>query len=104
MSCMILMKEYVSLTTADMKMGKNIFTVIIAMVAKRMLHWVINNKCFMLHWKINHKSSRACHAYLRDFFEIFSIDRYHRDMKILKILASNSKQFRFDESFTKIKN
>ena len=32
---MILMKEYVSLTTAAMKMGKDIFTVIIVMVAKR---------------------------------------------------------------------
>ena len=27
-------------------------------------------------------------------FEIFASGRYHRDMKILKILASNSKQFR----------
>ena len=76
MSCMILMKEYLSLTTADMKMGKNIFTVIIAMVAKSMLHW-----------EINHKSSRACHAYLMDFFEIFSIDRYHRDMKNLENIS-----------------
>ena len=32
--CMILLKNYVSLTTAVMKMGKNIFTAIIAMVAK----------------------------------------------------------------------
>ena len=29
-----------------------------------------------------------------DVLEIFITDRYHRDMKILKILASNSKQFR----------
>ena len=29
-----------------------------------------------------------------DFFEIFISGRYHRDMKILKILASNSKRFR----------
>ena len=29
------MKQYVSLKTAAMKMGKNIFTAIIAMVAKR---------------------------------------------------------------------
>ena len=29
-----------------------------------------------------------------DFLEIFTSGRYHRDMKILKILASNSKQFR----------
>ena len=33
--CMILMIEYVSLTTATMKMGNYIFTVIIVTVAKR---------------------------------------------------------------------
>ena len=32
------------------------------------------------------------HLYLMDFLEIFTSGRYHRDMKILKILASNSKQ------------
>ena len=32
--------------------------------------------------------------YLIDFLEIFTSGRYHRDMEILKILASNSKQFR----------
>ena len=32
--------------------------------------------------------------YLIDFLEIFTSGRYHRDMKILKILASNSKWFR----------
>ena len=32
--------------------------------------------------------------YLMDFLEIFTSGRYHRDMKILKILASNSKRFR----------
>ena len=29
-----------------------------------------------------------------DFLELFPSGRYHRDMKILKILASNSKRFR----------
>ena len=29
-----------------------------------------------------------------DFLEIFTSGRYHGDMKILKILASNSKRFR----------
>ena len=29
-----------------------------------------------------------------DFLEIFTSGKYHRDMKILKILASNSKRFR----------
>ena len=31
----------------------------------------------------------------------FTSDKYHRDMKILKILASNSKQFRFYGIFNK---
>ena len=49
------MKEYVSLTTATMKMGKEIFTVIRATVAKskKMLHV---------------ESSGACHLYLMVFF------------------------------------
>ena len=29
-----------------------------------------------------------------DFLRIFTSGKYHRDMKILKILASNSKRFR----------
>ena len=36
-----------------------------------------------------------------DFLEIFTSGRYHRDMKILKILASNSKRFRFYGIFKK---
>ena len=36
-----------------------------------------------------------------DFLEIFTSGRYHRDMKILKILASNSKRFRFYGVFKK---
>ena len=32
--------------------------------------------------------------YLMGFLEIFTSGRYHRDMKILKKLASNSKRFR----------
>ena len=36
-----------------------------------------------------------------DFLEIFNSGRYHRDMKILKILASNSKWFRMDGIFKK---
>ena len=35
------------------------------------------------------------------FFEIFISGRYHTDMKILKILASNSKQIRFYGIFEK---
>ena len=38
-----------------------------------------------------------------DFFEIFTSDRCHRDMKILKIVASNSKRFRFYNIFKKRK-
>ena len=37
-----------------------------------------------------------------DFLEIFTSGRYHRDMKILKILASNSKQFRVYRIFKKL--
>ena len=40
--------------------------------------------------------------YLMDFLEIFTSGRYHRDMKILKILASNSKQFRVYSIFKKL--
>ena len=37
-----------------------------------------------------------------DFLEIFNSGRYHRDMKILKILASNSKRFRVYGIFKKL--
>ena len=69
---MILMKEYVSLATAAMKMDKNLFTKIIATVAKRG-NFILNR-----------------HPYLKDFFEIFISGNYHRERKILKILACNS--------------
>ena len=36
-----------------------------------------------------------------DFFEIFTSGRYHRDMKALKILASNSNHFRIYGIFKK---
>ena len=36
-----------------------------------------------------------------DVFEIFTSDRYHGDMKALKILASNSKYFRIYDTFNK---
>ena len=36
-----------------------------------------------------------------DILEIFTSGRYHRDMKILKILASNSKWFRVYGIFKK---
>ena len=62
---MILMKGYVSLTTAAMKMDKNLFTKIIATVAKRG-NFILNR-----------------HPYLKDFFEIFISGNYHREMKIL---------------------
>ena len=42
----------------------------------------------------SYKISGSCHHYLMDFSEIFTSERYHRDMKALKILASNSKHFR----------
>ena len=37
-----------------------------------------------------------------DFLEIFTSGRYHREMKILKILASNSKRFRVYGIFKKL--
>ena len=37
---------------------------------------------------------QGIHPYFMDFIEIFTSGRYHREMKILKILASNSKRFR----------
>ena len=40
--------------------------------------------------------------YLMDFLEIFTSGRYHRDMKILKILASNSKRFKVYGIFKKL--
>ena len=49
---MILMKEYVSLTTAAMKMDKR-------------------------HFYSNH-SKRACHPYIMDFLEIFTSGSYQR--------------------------
>ena len=36
-----------------------------------------------------------------DRFEIFNIGRYHRDMRALKILASNSEHFRIYGTFNK---
>ena len=37
-----------------------------------------------------------------DFLEIFTSGRLHRDMKILKILSSNSKRFRVYVVFEKL--
>ena len=36
------------------------------------------------------------------FFEILTSDRYHRDMTVFKILASNSKHFRIYGTFNKL--
>ena len=35
------------------------------------------------------------------FFEIFTTGRYHKDIKALKMLASNSKCFRIYDTFNK---
>ena len=37
-------------------------------------------------------------------FQIFTSGRYHRDMKALKVLASNSKHFRIYGTFNKLQN
>ena len=52
----------------------------------------------------SYKMSGSCHPYLMDFFEIFISGRYHRDMKALKILASNSKHSRIYGIFLKMAN
>ena len=39
-----------------------------------------------------------------DILEIYISVRYHRDMKILKILTSNSKRFRVYGIFKKLQN
>ena len=57
-------------------------------------------RCFIGQFHV--KSSRACHPYLIDFLEIFTSGRCHRNMKILKILASNSKRFRVYGIFKKL--
>ena len=57
-------------------------------------------RCFT--GQFHDKLSRACHPYLMGFLEIFTTGRYHRDMKILKILASDSKQFRVYSIFKKL--
>ena len=60
-----------------------------------MLHCELN---YPRHYPINQfhvKLSKACYPYFMDFFEIFASSRCHTDIKILKILASNSKRFRF---------
>ena len=48
----------------------------------------------MLHWVIPSQIIQGMSPYLMDFSEIYTSVRYHRDMKILKILACNSKQLR----------
>ena len=66
------MKEYASLTTAPVKKG-NIFTVIIATVAKKKNASLGNSM-------LNHLGHVT--LTLWTFFEIFTSDRYHRDMKV----------------------
>ena len=56
----------------------------------------------MLHWVIPSLIIQGMFPYLMNFLEIFASGRYYRDMKILKILASNSKQFRVYGIFKKL--
>ena len=51
----------------------------------------------------SYKISGSCHPYLMDCSEYFASDRYYRDMKALKILASNFKHFRIYGVFSKSK-
>ena len=55
----------------------------------------------MLHWVSPCLSIQGMPPLPHKFFEIFTSSRYHRDMKILKILASNPKRFRFYVIFKK---
>ena len=48
----------------------------------------------MLQWVI--------HPYFMDFLQIFTNSRHDTEMKILKILASNSERFRFYGIFKKL--
>ena len=82
---MILMKDCVFLTTATMKMGKRDFYCDHSngCFAEKILYWVI--PCLIIL-----DMSLLPHGLL----EIFTKGRYHRDMKIQQILASNSKRFR----------
>ena len=83
---MILTEEYVSLTTAAM------ITVIIAKVAKKKNSSMDNSM-------LNHLGHVTLTSWI--FFEVFTSVKYHRDMEILKILACNSKAFRYYGIFKK---
>ena len=82
---MILLKDCVSLTTATMKMGKRDF------------YCDDSNGCFMekiLYWVISCLIILDMSLLPHWFLETFIKGRYHRDIKIQKILASNFKRFR----------
>ena len=49
----------------------------------------------------NHKSFRNMSPLPHGFFEVSTSGRYHKNMKILKTLASNSKYFRIYGVFKK---
>ena len=50
--------------------------------------------------KLNHPGHVILTSWI--FLEIFTSGRYHRDIEILKILASNSKSFRVYDIFKKL--
>ena len=56
----------------------------------------------MLHSVIPSYILQSKSPYLMDFLEIFTSGRYHRDMNVLKILASNFKRFRVSGIFKKL--
>ena len=56
----------------------------------------------MLHWVIPSYILQSKLPYLVGFLEIFTSGRYHRDMKVLKILASNFRRFRVSGIFKKL--
>ena len=68
-----------------------IFSVVVCIYKIHVFNGVITCQIIQNFWNISY------------FFEIFTSRRYHRDMKILRILASNSKHFRIYRIFKKWK-
>ena len=56
----------------------------------------------MLHWAIPCEIIQGISPLPHGFCRIFTSGRYHRDMKVLKILASNFRRFRVSGIFKKL--
>ena len=89
---MILMKEYVSLTTVAMKIGERHFY-------SDQSNGCYEEKMLLGNPMLNYPGHVTLTSWT--FLNIFNGARYHRNTKILKILASNFKRFRFYGIFKK---